>query len=646
MPSAQTPLLVCRRRGSLAQSCPFPRPSGPRHQHDRSRVSRRSAVGCTAAPTVGVVAGHAGITGHVRYRSSSGWPFGDYGLTASVADPGARSTVCWTPAIESQLEAGSRSTGSNGKPRAHLVAGSELSLVESGGRGHRSPRPPRLDRKPRRSSERLSQHRQPIGGIAVLLKPHTASGLMVSVSVAVADRRRGKGCSLSPNAGFSRRTPGQIPSPPHVLAGVLDARRDELVEHRLLKSAPIPFLEPIQRSKDSFGAGAVSARSLRLQPRLTAAWCRERIVSRKSRQRARRAYDQGSVFTRALCGAAPVRGAWECGWWSRSGWSWSRTRPATTRETTCRCRGREASSDGRDVQAFPDQANGTISIVTLHAKSGKLTDSSMRPRSTCGRPVAKEPFVASVMIQLTSEGASALSKDQCTGYLSVTTSVNPDPCRPPRPRRSSTVPTGEGGRRGGSERRATRPEGLDALDRVERADRHHRRDADLDVHFRAIVAMVLPILTAIFALASTLAIIRLLGHVLSVPTVAPTLATMIGFGVGIDYALFIVTRHFRGLTTRIDVDESIARSVATSGGAVFFAGATVTIALASLAVAGIPLVTTMGLMAAIAVVVAVPGCAHVVAGLLASSTHINSLRFATVIPAASFRRRTWASGLR
>ncbi len=55
---------------------------------------------------------------------------------------GARSTVCWTPAIKSQLEAGSRSTGSNGKPRAHLVAGSELSLVESGGRGHRSPRPP------------------------------------------------------------------------------------------------------------------------------------------------------------------------------------------------------------------------------------------------------------------------------------------------------------------------------------------------------------------------------------------------------------------------------------------------------------------------------------------------------------------------
>jgi len=123
--------------------------------------------------------------------------------------------------------------------------------------------------------------------------------------------------------------------------------------------------------------------------------------------------------------------------------------------------------------------------------------------------------------------------------------------------------------------------------------------------FGTVVAMLVPIITAIFALLTTLAIIRILGHVVTVPTVAPTLATMIGLGVGIDYALFIVTRHLRGLNDGLEMDESIARAAATSGGAVFFAGCTVTIALVSLAVAGIPLVTTMGLMAAIAVVVAV-----------------------------------------
>ena len=151
--------------------------------------------------------------------------------------------------------------------------------------------------------------------------------------------------------------------------------------------------------------------------------------------------------------------------------------------------------------------------------------------------------------------------------------------------------------------------------------------------------MLLPIVTAIFALASTLAIIRLLGHVVSVPTVAPTLATMIGLGVGIDYALFIVTRHFRGLKQGLDVDESIARAAATSGGAVFFAGCTVTIALVSLAVAQIPLVTTMGLMAAIAVVVAVLGALTLLPAVLGSLVPISTrCAFATAIPSRTLPR--------
>ena len=102
---------------------------------------------------------------------------------------------------------------------------------------------------------------------------------------------------------------------------------------------------------------------------------------------------------------------------------------------------------------------------------------------------------------------------------------------------------------------------------------------------------------------------------------------MIGLGVGIDYALFIVTRHFRGMQDGLSVDESIARAAATSGGAVFFAGGTVTIALVSLAVANIPLVTTMGLMAAIAVVVAVLAALTLLPAVLAiAGPQINSLR--------------------
>ena len=69
---------------------------------------------------------------------------------------------------------------------------------------------------------------------------------------------------------------------------------------------------------------------------------------------------------------------------------------------------------------------------------------------------------------------------------------------------------------------------------------------------------------------------------------------MIGLGVGIDYGLFIVTRHRDQLRAGMELRESIARTTATSGGAVLFAGGTVIIALLSLAVAGIPLVTTLG----------------------------------------------------
>ena len=98
--------------------------------------------------------------------------------------------------------------------------------------------------------------------------------------------------------------------------------------------------------------------------------------------------------------------------------------------------------------------------------------------------------------------------------------------------------------------------------------------------FGTVVSMLMPILNAIIGLAAALAIVEILGHVMTVSTVAPTLATMIGLGVGIDYALFIVTRHCAGSAKGWSVRESIARAAATSGGAVVFAGGTVTIALA------------------------------------------------------------------
>jgi RND superfamily putative drug exporter len=280
-------------------------------------------------------------------------------------------------------------------------------------------------------------------------------------------------------------------------------------------------------------------------------------------------------------------------------------------------------------KSFPAQANGSNPIV-LHLKSGKLTDDKYSSAvDQAAADVAKAPHVASVVNPLTSQGSSALSKDKATGYLAVTTSVSAGALSvadaqtiidaASKPAQAAGIEVQTGGQLG---QKVSKPstESSELIGILAAM-------VILTLTFGTAVAMLLPIVNAILALAVTLAIVRILSHVATVSTVAPTLATMIGLGVGIDYALFIVTRHFRGLDDGLDVRESIARATATSGGAVVFAGGTVTIALVSLAVANIPLVTTMGLMAAIAVVIAALAAVTLLPATLAiTGTRINSLR--------------------
>jgi RND superfamily putative drug exporter len=300
------------------------------------------------------------------------------------------------------------------------------------------------------------------------------------------------------------------------------------------------------------------------------------------------------------------------------------------------------------AKSFPDQANGTSPIV-LHAYSGKLTEAKYSTAvDEAAADVAKAPNVASVTNPLTPAGASALSKDKSTGYLSVTLAVPPGELSvgdvqtiidAANPATKAGLEVETGGQLG---QKVSKPstESSELIGIIAAM-------VILTFAFGTIVSMLLPILNAIVGLLASLAIIRILGHVTTVPSVAPTLATMIGLGVGIDYALFIVTRHFRGLGDGLDVDESIARAAATSGGAVFFAGGTVTIALVSLAVAGIPLVTTLGLMSGIAVVIAVLAALTLLpAGLAIAGPHINSLRVRSahrdIHPEADTREGLWA----
>jgi putative drug exporter of the RND superfamily len=99
--------------------------------------------------------------------------------------------------------------------------------------------------------------------------------------------------------------------------------------------------------------------------------------------------------------------------------------------------------------------------------------------------------------------------------------------------------------------------------------------------------------------------IGILAGFFSVPDVGPTVAVMIGLGVGIDYCLFVLHRHRQALHEGHDIYESAGRANATSGQAVCFAGMTVVIAICGLQLSGLPAVAMLGYATALVVIVAV-----------------------------------------
>ena len=277
---------------------------------------------------------------------------------------------------------------------------------------------------------------------------------------------------------------------------------------------------------------------------------------------------------------------------------------------------------------LPQQAYGSNPLVLVAPAGKKLTEPQFAAAiEESAKNLEGLADVNSAQSPLAPESRT-LSKDQRVGYIPVVLGVGPGEINEAEaekilnaaaPARRAGLDTSIGGYVG---QQLSKPEtefaevvGLIAAVII------------LLFAFGTATAMMLPIVSAIFGLACALSIIKLLEHAIQVPGVAATLATMIGLGVGIDYALFIVTRHKLQLREGMEMGESIARAVATAGGAVVFAGFTVIIALCSLAFAGIPLVATLGFTAAIAVVVAVCAAATLLPAMLgALGPRINSLR--------------------
>jgi RND superfamily putative drug exporter len=134
--------------------------------------------------------------------------------------------------------------------------------------------------------------------------------------------------------------------------------------------------------------------------------------------------------------------------------------------------------------------------------------------------------------------------------------------------------------------------------------------------FGSVIASLMPLASAAIAIVTGLGLVKLLANAYGFNDTAPELATMMGLGVGIDYALFIVTRHREGLRSGLPARTAASASTASAGSSVLWAGITVVAAICGLAFAGIPVVTSLGLAAAVVVACSVAAALTLLPALL------------------------------
>ncbi|MFD7162103.1 MMPL family transporter [Streptomyces violascens] len=267
--------------------------------------------------------------------------------------------------------------------------------------------------------------------------------------------------------------------------------------------------------------------------------------------------------------------------------------------------------------AFHGRGGDTDSIV-WHTESGSVRDSGVRQKMqhTLAQ-VAKLPGVASVAGPYGAEGAARISADGRTAYATVTFEEQADDI--PKAQAKAVVLAAK----------AAASDSLDvelggsAVALTEAPSAHLSEVVGVVVAavvlflaFGSFAASLLPIATALVGVGTAYAGIALLGHVMTVADFAPMLGMLIGLGVGIDYALFIVTRHRRGLRQGMGVEEAARTAVATTGRAVVFAGATVCIALLGMLILRLGFLNGVAVAASLTVVLTVAASVTLLPALL------------------------------
>ena len=256
---------------------------------------------------------------------------------------------------------------------------------------------------------------------------------------------------------------------------------------------------------------------------------------------------------------------------------------------------------------------GVSARIVLHTDDGRLDDADhlatverTRAQLGAGTDVAAvtDPFAPE---------AAAISADGQTGYIDVTYALDKLTATQLDDALAVTDAAGAGGGQ-------VELSGSVAL-LAREAPRSELKGGGggiivLLIAFGSVVAMGLPIVTALLGIFVGAAGVGVLSAVMDIPEFSLILCAMIGLGVGIDYALFIVTRHRQHLHDGMSVEDAAGTAVATAGQAVLFAGTTVVIAILGLFLAGLPAISGMGAAVALVVTVSMVAAVTLLPGLL------------------------------
>ena len=251
---------------------------------------------------------------------------------------------------------------------------------------------------------------------------------------------------------------------------------------------------------------------------------------------------------------------------------------------------------------FP-AVSGSSDQIVVHATSGTVRDAPVMTRvQHMLKEVATLPHVRAVASPFSAAGAAQISRDDTVAFATVTFDEQTQAL--PKVAVERVIATAKTA----GDRDVQVALGGQDIEQVE--SQPGSKSTLLGVVFALIVlglafgalfAAFLPLITALIAIGTGYSITGLLSHVLSVASFATILGILIGLGVGVDYALFIVTRHRAGIRGGRSIEEAAVTAVNTAGRAVFFAGITVCIALLGQFVLGISFLYGIALSAAITV---------------------------------------------